>query len=230
MLQQSDGECDPYRDSNVAGRRNFFELAVSQGTVTLEMSLSELESDTAQIERIRSDQHLRGLSDADRYYLALFTAIQSARTEAERQKLRDFQTKFAAWDARMSRQFGVEHSSRGFDCRGGASRVLPSPVTFELVGAIVNPTLPLPDGDRVVQIRNWDVKANDAELCAPNDFLLWRGALLRPADGGRTDLHAPREETCFAHRFAMLRDRFGTSWMLRHERPPAEHLTEDEGH
>jgi PhnB protein len=27
------------------------------------------------------------------------------------------------------------------------------------------------------------------------------------------------EETFFAHRFAMLRDKFGTSWMLLHERP-----------
>ena len=29
------------------------------------------------------------------------------------------------------------------------------------------------------------------------------------------------EETFFASRFAMLRDRFGTSWMLLHERPMA---------
>lgn len=28
----------------------------------------------------------------------------------------------------------------------------------------------------------------------------------------------PMAETFFAHRFAMLRDRFGTSWMLLHER------------
>ncbi|HUP04805.1 MAG TPA: VOC family protein [Bryobacteraceae bacterium] len=27
------------------------------------------------------------------------------------------------------------------------------------------------------------------------------------------------EETFFAHRFAMLRDRFGVSWMIIHERP-----------
>jgi len=27
------------------------------------------------------------------------------------------------------------------------------------------------------------------------------------------------EETFFAHRFAMLRDKFGISWMLIHERP-----------
>ncbi len=29
----------------------------------------------------------------------------------------------------------------------------------------------------------------------------------------------PMQETFFAFRFAMLRDRFGTSWMLLHERP-----------
>lgn len=31
----------------------------------------------------------------------------------------------------------------------------------------------------------------------------------------------PMEETFFAWRFAMLRDRFGTSWMLQHPRPVA---------
>jgi len=36
------------------------------------------------------------------------------------------------------------------------------------------------------------------------------------ADGGQVFM--PMEETFFAHRFAMLRDRFGTSWMLLYER------------
>ncbi len=36
------------------------------------------------------------------------------------------------------------------------------------------------------------------------------------AGGG--EIFMPMEETFFAHRFAMLRDRFGTSWMLLHER------------
>ncbi len=36
------------------------------------------------------------------------------------------------------------------------------------------------------------------------------------SDGG--EVFMPMEETFFAHRFAMLRDRFGTSWMLLHER------------
>lgn len=36
-------------------------------------------------------------------------------------------------------------------------------------------------------------------------------------DGGQ--IFMPMQETFFAFRFAMLRDQFGTSWMLLHERP-----------
>jgi PhnB protein len=38
-------------------------------------------------------------------------------------------------------------------------------------------------------------------------------------DGG--EIFMKMEETFFAHRFAMLRDRFGTSWMLLNEKPVA---------
>lgn len=38
-------------------------------------------------------------------------------------------------------------------------------------------------------------------------------------DGGQ--IFMPMEETFFAKRFAMLRDRFGTSWMLLNEHAPA---------
>lgn len=41
----------------------------------------------------------------------------------------------------------------------------------------------------------------------------------RLADGG--EVFMPIAEKPFARRFAMLRDRFGTSWMLLHERPAA---------
>jgi PhnB protein len=36
------------------------------------------------------------------------------------------------------------------------------------------------------------------------------------SDGGQ--IFMAMEETFFAHRFAMLRDRFGTSWMLLHQK------------
>lgn len=37
------------------------------------------------------------------------------------------------------------------------------------------------------------------------------------ADGG--EVYMPMAETFFAHRFGQLRDRFGTSWMIIHDRP-----------
>ena len=37
------------------------------------------------------------------------------------------------------------------------------------------------------------------------------------SDGG--EIFMPMAETFFAFRFAMLRDKFGTSWMILHERP-----------
>ncbi len=42
------------------------------------------------------------------------------------------------------------------------------------------------------------------------------------AEGGQ--IFMPMQETFFAHRFSQLRDKFGTSWMIIHERamqPPA---------
>jgi len=37
------------------------------------------------------------------------------------------------------------------------------------------------------------------------------------SEGG--EIFMPMQETFFAFRFAMLRDKFGTSWMILHERP-----------
>jgi PhnB protein len=37
------------------------------------------------------------------------------------------------------------------------------------------------------------------------------------AEGG--EIFMPMQETFYAHRFSMLRDKFGTSWMIIHEKP-----------
>ena len=50
-------------------------------------------------------------------------------------------------------------------------------VIFEVLTLFLHPTLPLPAGDRIVQIRNWDVAANAPETRALHDFNIWRGAL-----------------------------------------------------
>jgi putative ABC transport system permease protein len=63
-------------------------------------------------------------------------------------------------------------------------------VIFVLVTMLVNPTLPLPGGDRIVQIRNWDVAASAAEPRALHDFIVWREAV-----SSVTDLGAYRDVT-----------------------------------
>ncbi|MDB4912493.1 MAG: hypothetical protein JWM95_137 [Gemmatimonadetes bacterium] len=57
-------------------------------------------------------------------------------------------------------------------------------VTFEIVGLFLYPTLPLPDGDRIVQIRNWDAAANSAEPRVLQDFITWRRVLTSITDIG----------------------------------------------
>jgi putative ABC transport system permease protein len=63
-------------------------------------------------------------------------------------------------------------------------------LTFEMVNMLMNPTLPLPGGDRIVQLRNWDVEKNDTEARALYDFGVWRRALSKV-----TDIGAWRDET-----------------------------------
>ncbi len=57
-------------------------------------------------------------------------------------------------------------------------------VTFEMVTLAVNPKLPLPGGDRIVQIRNWDAVTNWAEPRALHDFIAWRQSLSTVTDLG----------------------------------------------
>jgi ABC-type antimicrobial peptide transport system permease subunit len=47
-------------------------------------------------------------------------------------------------------------------------------VTFQMFGVMTSTKLPLPDGDRIVRIQNWDVKASKDEDRVLFDYQLWR--------------------------------------------------------
>ena len=57
-------------------------------------------------------------------------------------------------------------------------------IVFEMVRVTVNPTLPLPGGDRIVKIENWDVRESRQESRMLHDFVLWRGTLRSITDLG----------------------------------------------
>ena len=48
-------------------------------------------------------------------------------------------------------------------------------IYFEALNKFHNPRLPIPDGDRVVTIRNWDAGAVSVEGRSLHDFAIWRG-------------------------------------------------------
>ena len=57
-------------------------------------------------------------------------------------------------------------------------------IVFEGVRTMTSPTLPLPGGDRIVRIQNWDVAENRAEERSLYDFEVWRSALRTVGDVG----------------------------------------------
>ena len=50
-------------------------------------------------------------------------------------------------------------------------------VIFQMMSIFVYPSLPLPQGGRLVQVRNWDVATKSAEPRALHDYEIWRGTL-----------------------------------------------------
>lgn len=60
--------------------------------------------------------------------------------------------------------------------------------TFEFLSQVARPTLPLPAGDRIVGIRQWDAQASSATRAVPHDVATWRAELrtVRDVGGYRT--------------------------------------------
>ena len=57
-------------------------------------------------------------------------------------------------------------------------------IVFEGVRTMTSPTLPLPGGDRIVQIVNWDASASEEDRRMLYDFGAWQGSLRSVADLG----------------------------------------------
>ena len=57
-------------------------------------------------------------------------------------------------------------------------------ISFVMASMFLNPTLPLPGGNRIVLLRNWDVAASSEEPRALGDFVVWRRALTSVTDIG----------------------------------------------
>jgi putative ABC transport system permease protein len=63
-------------------------------------------------------------------------------------------------------------------------------VIFQVMSLFVHPSLPLPGGERIVQVANWDIVASEQDPRALHDFVRWRAGL-----SSVTDLGAYRDVT-----------------------------------
>ena len=57
-------------------------------------------------------------------------------------------------------------------------------VIFQVLLTLAYPSLPLPKGDRLVQVLNWDIAANDDEPHALHDFNVWRSTVRSVTEWG----------------------------------------------
>ena len=127
-----------------------------------------------------------GLSrdEARRYALAAFGGVQN-----HRESMRD--GRGLAWlgglrlDLKLGGRMLVKYP--GLTIIGGLAMAFAiwfGAVAFEMVMLFISPTLPLPGGDRIVHLRNWDVQLNKKEPRTLYDFIVWRQAMRTVTDFG----------------------------------------------
>jgi len=61
-------------------------------------------------------------------------------------------------------------------------------VGFEITRQALRPTIPLPNGDAIVALRNWDVADNASVRASRRDYEIWRSGLSTIADLGAVDV------------------------------------------
>ncbi|HEX2204252.1 MAG TPA: ABC transporter permease, partial [Longimicrobium sp.] len=109
-------------------------------------------------------------------------AVAFGGVEKVREEVRD--ARGLAWVAGMRLDFklGLRMLAKhpGLTVVGGlaiAFAIAVGAASFEAVGQLLHPRLPLDEGDRVVGIRNWDARASRVRPRATADFVAWRGGL-----------------------------------------------------
>ncbi len=134
-------------------------------------------------ERLMREQRL-GETEARRRALAAFGGV-----ERHKEAMRD--GRGLAWlsgltlDFKLGGRMLVKYP--GLTIVGGlamAFAIWVGAVVFEMAMLFVSPTLPLPQGDRIVHLRNWDMEASDPEPRALHDFVIWRQAMRSVTDMG----------------------------------------------
>lgn len=123
-------------------------------------------------------------SEATRQAKRAFGAIDQHRIETR-------EARFLSWLPDLSLDFKLGGRMLikypGLTLVGGlamAFGIWAGALTFEMVMMLDHPTLPLPDGDRIVKLRNFDVQQNSEDLRGLHEYITWRKTLRSVTDLG----------------------------------------------
>lgn len=126
---------------------------------------------------MHTDDNIRaGMTPAEarRQALLKMGSVASAR-EAHRDRRGLPALGAVIFDLRLGARMLVKYP--GLTVIGGlamAFAICVGTVIFQVMSIFVYPSIPLPQGDRLVQIRNWDAAASSADTRALYDFKIWR--------------------------------------------------------
>src|SRR5687767_10503782 len=130
--------------------------------------------------QLLKDQYIARGMDAEEARCAALRAFGGVeQVKAHQREARMFRS-LAGWpmDLRLGGRMLVKYP--GLTIVGGvamAFAIWVGIVIFQVVGLFVHPTLPLPEGARLVEIRSMDVAASVQEEKILHDFLEWRQSL-----------------------------------------------------
>lgn len=140
-------------------------------------------------ERLAREQQL-DRNEARRRALATFGGVQQHR-EALREGRGTVWFSGLSLDLKLGGRMLVKYP--GLTIVGGLAMAFGiwfGAVTFHMFGLLTSTDLPLPDGDRIVKIQNWDAKLLQEEERVLYDYQLWRTARSITDIGAYRDLSA----------------------------------------
>lgn len=133
----------------------------------------------AHLQMLEDEFIAQGMSAADARCAArrAFGGVEQAKEH--QRDVRSFRSLGNSWtDIKLGLRMLVKYP--GLTLVGGlgiAVAVAIAAGAFSIGFALLNPSLPLAGGDRIVAIQNWDTAANDPDRRIAHDFMAWRDEL-----------------------------------------------------
>lgn len=152
-----------------------------------ERAESDLDREIRSHLQLLEDQYIASGMDAEEARYAARRAFGGVEQVKEHQRDARMFRWLAGWpmDLKLGGRMLVKYP--GLTVVGGlamAFAIWVGVIIFQVVGLFVHPTLPLPQGARLVELRVIDVAANDEEEQILHDFLEWRQSLRSLTDVG----------------------------------------------